>query len=262
MALSGPEEARDPGQPGCYVYGIVPADVELTGDVRGVGHPPGRIQLVRYENLVALVSEVDLTGGLGTPDDLRVHAQVLDTTVVEVPVLPLRFGTVMATEDAVAGEMLAVYQEAFAAALNEIEGRAQYVVKGRYVEQAVLAETLAEMPEVARLAEQVRGKDPDATRNARIRLGLIINNAIIAKRRADTQTLGEIVAPHCAALVVREPTHELDAVHLALLIDITRQADLEQALSDLASDWEGRVEIRLLGPQAPYDFTPNPLPPS
>ena len=32
-----------------------------------------------------------------------------NTAVVEVPVLPLRFGTVMATRDAVAGELLAVY---------------------------------------------------------------------------------------------------------------------------------------------------------
>jgi hypothetical protein len=129
------------------VYGIVPAEVELTGDVRGVGDPPGRIQLVRHGNLAALVSEVDRIRGLGTPQDLQAHAQVLDTTVVEVPVLPLRFGTVMATKDAVAWELLAVYQESFAAALREVEGRAQYVVKGRYVEQAVLAEALAELPE-------------------------------------------------------------------------------------------------------------------
>ena len=44
-------------------------------------------------------------------------------------------------------------------------------------------------------------------------------------------------------------------MRLALLAEITRQDDLEQALSDLASDWEGRIEIRLLGPMAPYDFT-------
>jgi hypothetical protein len=253
--------ARDLGQPGCYVYGIVPADVELAGEVRGVGDPPGRIELIRHGGLAALVSAVDLTAGLGTPADLRAHAQVLDTTVIEVPVLPLRFGTVMATKDAVAGELLAVFQEAFAAALAEAEGRAQYVVKGRYVEQAVLAQVLAEIPEAARLAEQIRGKDPNATRPARIQLGQLINNAIIAKRKADTLALGEIVAPHCVASVAREPTHELDAVHLALLVEITRQDDLEQALSNLASDWEGRVEIRLLGPQAPYDFAPTPVPP-
>jgi hypothetical protein len=167
----------------------------------------------------------------------------------------------MATRDAVAGELLAVYQEALAVALKRAEGRAQYVVKGRYVEQVVLAQVLAEIPEAARLAAAIRGKDPNATRHERIRLGSVINNAIMAKRNADTRALADVMAPHCLASVVREPTHELDAVHLALLAEITRQADLEQVLSDLASNWEGRVEMRLLGPQAPYDFTPNPLPP-
>ncbi len=254
-APAAPEGARGLGQSACYVYGIVPADVDRTGDVRGVGDPPARVQLVRHGGLGALVSAVDLPGRLGTPEDLQAHAQILDATAVEVPVLPLQFGTVMATEEAVAGELLAVYQEAFAAALKQFEGRAQYVVKGRYVEQAVLAEALEEIPEAARLREQIRGKNPAATRQARIRLGEIINNAITAKRAADTRALGEVAAPCCVAGVVREPTHELDAVHVALLVETSRRDDLEQALSDLASDWEGRIGIRLLGPMAPYDFT-------
>jgi Gas vesicle synthesis protein GvpL/GvpF len=260
-APTGPEQARELGRYGCYVYGIVPADVEPTGDVRGVGDPPGRIELVRHGNLAALVSEVNLTAGLGTPADLRAHAQILDTAVVEVPVLPLRFGTVMATKDAVAGDLLAGYQEAFAAALKQAEGRVQYVVKGRYVEQAVLAEALAELPQAARLAKLIRGADPDATRQERIRLGEIISKAITAKRKADTLVVGEVVAPCCVASVAREPTHELDAVHAALLVQTSHQDDLEQALSGLASDWEGRIEIRLLGPMAPYDFTPAPIAP-
>ena len=36
-----------------------------------------------------MISEVDLTAGLGTPEDLRAHAQILDAAAVEVPVLPL-----------------------------------------------------------------------------------------------------------------------------------------------------------------------------
>ena len=258
-AQAGPEGARDLGPSGCYLYGIVPADVVLASDVRGVGDPPTRVQLIRHGGMGALVSVVDLTRGLGTPEDLRAHAQVLDATAVEVPVLPLRFGMVMATEEAVAEALLAVHQEAFAAALKQFEGRAQYVLKGRYVEQAVLAEALEEIPEAARLREQIRGKDPAATRQARIRLGEIINKAVTAKRAADTRALREVAAPCCVACVVREPTHELDAVHLALLVETSRQDDLEQALSDLASDWEGRIGIRLLGPMAPYDFTTTPV---
>jgi Gas vesicle synthesis protein GvpL/GvpF len=220
------------------------------------------VLLVRDGALAALVSQVELAGGLGTPEDLRAHAQILDATAVETPVLPLRFGTVMTSKDAVAGDLLTVYQEALAAALKQVEGRIQYVVKGRYVEQAVLAQVLAEIPEAARLQEQLRGQDPNATRLERIRLGEIINKAITAKREADTRALGEVVATCCAAIIVREPTHELDAVHVALLVETTRRADLEQAVTGLAADWEGRVELRLLGPLAPYDFTTTQMAPA
>jgi hypothetical protein len=53
---------------------------------------------------------------------------------------------------------------------------------------------------------------------------------------------------------VREPTHEFDAVHVALLAEVERQADLERALDRLRENWQRRTELRLLGPLAPYDF--------
>jgi Gas vesicle synthesis protein GvpL/GvpF len=30
--------------------------------------------------------------------------------------------------------------------------------------------------------------------------------------------------------------------------------ELEQEIDDLSADWDGRVELRVLGPMAPYDF--------
>ena len=89
-------------QTGIYVYGMVPGDVELNSGVPGVGDPPGEIRLVRAGDLAALVSEVDITRPLGTPEDLQAHEEILDSVVTETPVLPLRFGAVLTTEDAVA----------------------------------------------------------------------------------------------------------------------------------------------------------------
>jgi hypothetical protein len=154
-----------PGQEqqiGCYVYGIVPGDVELVADARGVGDPPGRVHLVRHGGIAAMVSDVNLTGQLGTAEDLITHARVVDGAAAEVPVLPLRFGAVMTTEEAVAGELLAAHHDEFTAALEELEGRAEFLVKGRYAEEAMLAEVLAEVPEAARLREEIRGKDEES----------------------------------------------------------------------------------------------------
>jgi hypothetical protein len=236
------------------VYGILPGDVELNSEIDGVGNPPGEVRLVRSGDLAALVSEVDLLGPLGTPEDLQAHEQILDSIVTGSPVLPLRFGAVLTSEDAVIEELLEPHQDDFAAALEELEGRVEYLVKGRYVERAILAEILSEDSEAAQLRDQIRGADPDATRDLRIRLGELINNAVAAKREEDTRLLLSAMKDHCEASFVRDPTHELDAVNVAFLVDEDQADELDRVVEDLGSRWERRLELRMLGPLAPYDF--------
>src|SRR5256886_767422 len=241
-------------QIGIYVYGVLPADVELTSEMPGVGDPPGQVRVVHSDGLAALVSEVDVTRPLGSPEDLRAHKEILDASATELPVLPLRFGAVLASEDAVAEELLAANHDEFDDALSELDGRAEYVVKGRYVEEAVLDEVLSNNKRAARLADKIRGKNPDATRDARIQLGEMINEGVSAKREEDTRVLGNAMKGHCVASVVREPTHELDAAHVAFLVDTDKEGDMERVIENLAHDWQGWIEVRLIGPMAAYDF--------
>jgi hypothetical protein len=243
-----------PAQSGVYVYGIFPADIELAGEQSGVGDPPGALRLVRGGDLVALVSEVDLARPLGTPDDLRTHQEILDRSAAALPVLPMRFGAVLASDDAVASELLEPHWEEFTAALGALEGRAEYIVKGRYDQDAVLAEILAGDPEAGRLRAGIRDADPVAGRDARIALGELVSRAITARREADTQVLTDRMADLEAASVIRDPTHDLDAVHVAFLLDADQAANLEEVVADLAGEWDGRVELRVLGPMAAYDF--------
>ena len=226
----------------------------------GVGDPPGQVRVVRSDGLAALVSEVDTSRPLGSPQDLVAHEQIVDATAAEVPVLPARFGAVMESEEAVAEDLLAANQDEFDDALQELEGRAQFVVKGRYVEQAILTEVLSENRQAARLADKLRDADLDASRDGRIKLGEIINVALDAKRRRDTRALGDAIEGHCVASVVREPTHELDAVHVAFLVETDGESEMEQAIEELARGWDGRVNVRLHGPMAAYDFVGSVLP--
>ncbi|MGH3757909.1 GvpL/GvpF family gas vesicle protein [Actinophytocola sp.] len=237
-----------------YVYGIVPADVETEPDARGVGEPPGKVSTVKRGDVAALVSPVATDRALGRPEDVAAHAALLDGAAAEAPVLPVKFGAVLTNTDQVAEELLAAHHDEFADALRELEGKAEYVVKGRYRQEAILREILAENDELGRLRDELRGRPDDATRNERIALGEGINNAIDAKREADTETTAAALRELGLTVTVREPTHEEDAVHLACLAETAKQADLEEAVGRLAQEWDDRVSLRLLGPLAPYDF--------
>jgi hypothetical protein len=243
-----------PGKPeqGWYVYGIVESDVEVVPGRTGVADAP--VDIARDKRLCALVSTIELDRPLGTPEDLHAHKDLLDATAVDAPVLPFRFGAVLDSKEAVVEELLEPHEEEFANALRELDGKAQYVVRARYVEQAILREILSENSRAARLREKI-GPDPgESSRTQQIQLGEIINAAVEAKRDRDTEALVELLQPVSVTINIRPPTHELDAAHVAFLERIEEHSDVEDALTGLAEKWAGRANVRLLGPMAAYDF--------
>lgn len=242
------------GQAAVYVYGIVPADVEPEPHASGVGDPPGEVGVVRHGEIAALISTLESDRPLGTPDDLTAHAELLDGSAAVAPVLPLRFGAVMTDTEAVENELLGANEDEFRSALEQLEGRAQFVVRGRYVENTILRELLDENAEAARLRDAIRDKPEDATRNERIALGEMINQAIESKRAADTRKVVDALEQFEPLVNYRDPTHEEEAVHIALLVELDRQQELEETLRRLGEEWDGRVELNLLGPMAAYDF--------
>ena len=237
-----------------YVYGIVPGDVKLNSGVHGVGDPPGEVRLVRSGDLAALISDIDVTRPLGTPVDLQAHQEILDAVVSEAPVLPFRFGGALASEDAVVEDLLGPNHDEFAAALRQLEGRAEYIVRGRYIEQAILEEIVSGNSRAARLRDRIHGADPDATRELRIQLGEIVNNTVADKRQADTHVVLDAMKDHCAASLVRTATNEIDAAYVAFLIEDDKAGEFERVIQDLSDRWQGRVELTVRGPMAPYDF--------
>ena len=251
MASSN-QATGEPRTSGVYVYGIVPADVETDEDAAGVCD--GSVRIVAHGDIAALVSEISVDRALGTPEDLRAHAHLLDGTSGVAPVLPLRFGAVMTDDNAVEEELLAAHADEFAAALQELAGRAQYVVKGRYVEKTILREVIDENTQARELRETIRDQPEDTTRDARMALGEIVSNAIVAKRDEDTAKVVDVLTSLADSVNVREPTHEEDAAQVAVLVEVARRDELEKAVGALAEEWDGRVEVRLLGPMAAYDF--------
>ena len=81
---------------GVYVYGVLPGDTELPRQATGVGDPPSPVRLVKFRDIAALVSDVDVAQPLGTSQDLLAHQDLLDASAAEVAVLPMKFGAVVA----------------------------------------------------------------------------------------------------------------------------------------------------------------------
>ncbi len=241
----------------CYVYGVVPASARLPEQLRGLG-PTGQVRLVRTEEIAAVVGAVALDRPLGTRADLTGHEGVLDALVdAGITVAPMRFGAVVADEQAVTDELLVPHEEHFTELLRDLTGRVQYTLTGRYEEEPVLREVLEQYPEIRAVQEQIAELSPEQAYHQRLRLGEMIVGALQDKQRRDGADLLDVLTPYAVDVVVREPGQADGVVDAAFLVADERRDEFDAAVEERGRQLAGRVRLRLLGPVPAYDFMPG-----
>lgn len=253
-AAAEAEVAADTERP-CFVYGVVPTGTAVPNGVTGL--EGGSLQVLDHGEVAAVVDAIDDERAIGTRDDLLAYSRVLDAVASVAAVAPVRFGSVLTGAVAVADELLAAHHDFFVDLLAEFEGRQQYTLRARYHQDAVLAEVVAERPDIAALRAQTRDLPEDASYYARVQLGELVADAVDQKRSVDGQQIVDALAPHAVDHRVREQSGLDDLVELALLVETEQLDGLEEAAEDLAAQLKDRARLQLRGPLAPYDFVPE-----
>ncbi|AJP04659.1 gas vesicle protein [Streptomyces cyaneogriseus subsp. noncyanogenus] len=242
-----------------YVYGITASThPSLPEGMGGVGDPPRPVRILREGELAAVVS--DAPEGLRPKrKDLLAHQNVLSETGAAGCVLPMRFGSVAADDEAVTG-VLAERAEHYRERLRTLDGRVEYNIKANHVEEAVLHHVMAESPEIRALAEANR-KAGGGSYEDKIRLGEMVAQAVKAREAEDAAALQRVLEP-AAEAVSTGPDSTGWLANVSFLVDRgsaeTFLAAVEQARKELP-----HLEVRVNGPLPPYSFVePGPAEPA
>ena len=237
-----------------YLYGIAPAAERTNVEAPGVGEEHGGVRRIVHRDLVALVSDVD-EGPLVAARGLRAHWRVLEEAVATATVLPVRFGTVMESDDAVVERFLAPRHDSLVAQLAELSGKVQLSVKGFYDEEQLLRGVLESSPAVAKMRERVQGRPKAATYYDRIQLGEAVAGEVERAREQDSGMVLGRLEPLAVAAQLEPPGTPDAAVNAAFLVERSRVDEFSEAVGKLADEVQGRMRIRYLGPLPPYGFT-------
>jgi hypothetical protein len=238
---------------GLYVYGVVESS---SGAAHSglAGLDDSLVRLVASGDVAAVVGVIALDRPPGRKRDLVAHSAVLDALAGEGPVVPVQFGTVLPSATDVRVELLESREDELLEMLGDLSGRQQFTVRGRYNEHAVLAEVVAEDPEIAELRELTRDLPEEAGHAERVRLGELVSHALERKREQDSAVVLDAVLPHVASYAPRTVAALDHMMEVAVLVDEDRRGDFEDALESVAEAMHERVRLQLLGPMAPYDF--------
>ena len=168
-------------------------------------------------------------------------------------ILPMRFPAVV-EEPGVTEELIGPNHDRFAADLAELEGRVQFTLKGRYIEDVVVREVIEGDEEIAALSARVRELPEDASYYDRVRLGELIVSTLEARREEEAAQMLQRLEPFVVATVPHTSAQPDDVLDAAFLVERTKQQQFEDAVEELGRDLHERVRMRLLGPLAAYDF--------
>lgn len=244
------------GEASVYVYGVLPGSDQGRVSVGGV--EGAQVRTIEHGGLAALVSTID-ADALAAARELRAHWRVLEEASERTTVLPVRFGTVMESDDAVREQLLERGAAGLTALLEELTGRVQLNLKGDYDEDALLSAVVREVPAVAALRERVQKLSDSAGYYDRIRLGELVA-AEVARRRENDTALALARLEPLAVAANAEQAHSPDAAfNLAFLVD-RRQVDaFSDAVGRLRAELGERVTLRYVGPLPPYSFAETDL---
>lgn len=236
-----------------YLYGVTRAEVPVPPGVRGVGDPPGTVGKLVAGDLAAVVGEA--------PEGLRArrryvqaHQSVLLAVAAGGPLLPTRFGVVVADGDAVTGRLHADAR-AYAAALDRVAGRCEMNLKASPVESG-LPDLLREDPRLRRLHQESRQRPGY---DVSIRLG----EAVAAGLRRRAAEAGRQVAAALGALADAAqagPDVPGCVLNVSFLVAAGKVAACRAAFDGTADRLAGRAELRLTGPLPCYSFSALPTP--
>jgi gas vesicle protein GvpL/GvpF len=234
-----------------YVYGVTTSAAAPIPPMDGVDSAP--VLALPHARLAALVSPIRRTELRAA--DVRAHWRVLQHAFEHSTVLPVRFGTLMESEDDVRGRLLEPNEDRLIELLEAMDGLIQLNVKGRYDEQSLLREILRGAPTLARLRERAQRSGALADQVA---LGQRVERAIEQRRAQDTATARGALEGLAVAARDEQVRHP-DAFNIAFLVARENTETFGEGVGSVRDKLGERIEIRYVGPVPPFSFADSEL---
>jgi len=183
---------------------------------------------------------------------LIAHQRVVEEVMRDFPVLPVKFGTVLPSEDSL-HRLLLESGALFQATLKEFARLVQMELVVLWNQQQVFQEISQEEP-IARLKAQLADRPPQETAQDRIALGQMVVASLVRRRHAIQERLLASLREMALDLLVNPLMDDSMVTNLALLLDGADREALDRKLQLLDEEFESRLHFRCVGPLPPYSF--------
>ena len=239
-----------------YLYGIIPSDKPFTPETPAIDDV-GDVFTIANNALTAVVCRTARSNYQSMERQeaahyLLAHQCVVEEMMGQFPTLPMKFGMVLPDETTV-NQLLEQGKSLCQATLDMLAGRVQVEIVVLWNIQEVFAQ-IAQQDEIVQMKAVIEGRPPEETVNERVALGQLVHVLLEKRRTALQDTIRQRLTLLSDDFVINGLMDDSMVLNVGMLMDASRQEELDNLLEELDQRFEGKLTFRNIGPLPPYSF--------
>jgi hypothetical protein len=253
IAKGADERPRGPGtaRERAYLYAVI-ADtrVQKYGDF-GIGRRD--VYSIPAGRLAAVVSDVPPGKVRPERSHLAAHQEVLKRLLAETTPLPMSFGTIADSPEAVR-KMLLRNQRALLEQLRYVAGKVEMGLRVTWDVPNIFEYFVNIHPELRLARDRLLGGPREPTQEDKIEVGRMFDRLLNEDREAHVDRVEEILSQHGTEAKRLKCRGEREVMSLACLVAREATAQFEADVFEVAKHFDNNFALDYNGPWAPHNF--------
>ncbi len=244
---------------GIYVYGVIKtSDPKEFGGI-GIGDKASKVLTIGFKDLAAVVSKspfmvYDSLVKEKTVKDLVTHQFVIEKVMAGFTIIPVKFGTMVETED----EVIKLMEKGYFVlrnALRKMEGKVELDVAVSWQLPKIIAAIYRRSNRVKNKQKEIATKGAKATTEDKIILGKLVEQALKQKSTGYGRLILQTLKKQAEDVCLHDLANEEMIFNAAFLIKTANKEKFNKILDKLDQRFEDTLNFRLVGPLPPYSFS-------
>jgi len=244
---------------GIYIYGIIKtSDHQDFGNI-GIGDETSNVLTLGFKDIAAVVSESPFTvydslAKEKTVKDLVTHQFVLEKVMESFTVLPMKFGTMVETED----EVIKFLEKGYALLSDELlkmEGKIELDVVARWELPKTLAAIYRDNPHIQSKQREFALKGSTVAVEEKVTLGQLVAELLQTKKASSTQLILQTLKVEALDVCLHDVANDEMILNAAFLLEKQNEESFNETVTLLDQRLENSVNFRVVGPLPSYSFS-------
>jgi hypothetical protein len=211
------------------------------------------VYTIAQGGVAAVVSGLDSSKIRPQRAKLAAHQAVLKSLMTDTTPLPMAFGTIAASPEAISG-ILVRNQRAFQAQLQRVAGKVELGLRVAWDVPNIFEYFVNTHAELRMARDRFLGSRHEFTQEEKIELGRMFDRLLNDDREDHTRKVQRVLGPVCVEFKANQCRNEHEVMNAACLVKRDAQEAFSNGVFAAAKLFDNNFSFDYSGPWAPHNF--------